>query len=272
VADGRFAFAEVAPGPYRLLARCGTSSASARAPAALWAARDITVGTRDVRDAVLTLRPAMSVSGRLAFEGTASATPDPARVRLSLVERGVQASELGGAAHVGRVAPDGRFVVAGLPPGRFDIEATVPSAEVGDWTLDSAMVTGRDALDFPLEVPPGEDVADVLLTFSNRTQGVVGSLVDQMNQPVADYTIVAFHADRRYWLAGSRRVRAVRVGTDGRFTIPGLPPGEYRLAAVDDLALTEWDDPVALQPLVRASVPVTVTRGTETSQQLRVER
>jgi hypothetical protein len=269
VEDERFEVTDVVPGAYRLLARCGTPAASGRSPAPLWASRDLAVGASDIRDAVLTLRPGLTVSGRIVFEDT-TATANPARIRLSLVERGVAASELGGGAHVAQIGPDGGFVVSGLPPGGYDIEATVASSEAGDWTLDSAMVAGQDALDVPLEVPPGENVAGLRLTFSNRTQGVAGRLVDQRNQPVADYTIVAFHADRRYWLAGSRRVRAVRAATDGTFAIRGLPPGEYRLVAVDDRLNTEWDDPAVLQALVQASVPITVTRGALATRQLQV--
>lgn len=272
VDDGRFEFTEVAPGPYRLLARCGGASASARSPGPLWAAREIAVGASDIRDAVLTLRPGMTVSGRMVFDAATSATPNAGRVRLSLTERGVAAGELSAGTHVARVTPDGRFVVSGLPPGRYDIDASVSSTDAGDWRLDSAIVGGRDALDVPLEVPSDAHVTDVLLTFTRRTQGVAGRVVDQMGQPMTDYTIVAFHADRRYWLPGSRRVKTARVGTDGTFAIADLPPGDYRLAAVDDVRLTAWDDPDALEPLVRSSVPVTVTRGTQASQQLRVTR
>ena len=269
VEDSRFEIGGVLPGTYRLLARCGTGSASPRSPAPLWASTDLVVGTSDMHDVVLPLRPGMTVSGRVAFDGPRPSSASSRGVRLALVERGVAANEIGGT-HFADVAPDGRFVVSGLPPGRYDVEASVSGGGAGDWAMESATVAGRDAADFALEIPPDEHVADMLVTFSNRTQGVVGRLVDQRDQPVMGYTVVAFPVDTRYWLAGSRRVRAVRVGADGTYAISRLPPGDYRLAAVDDLFGTDWDDPDVLQLLVPASVPVTVRRGAQATLPLRV--
>jgi hypothetical protein len=127
-------------------------------------------------------------------------------------------------------------------------------------------------LDFPLEVQPDEPVTGLVFRLSDRRQGVVGRVVDPINQPIAEYTVVVFPVDTRYWIAGSRRVQAVRVAVDGTFAIQDLPPGDYRLAAAGDHADADWADPALLPPLVPASVRVTVRDGAQTSQQLRVVR
>ena len=62
------------------------------------------------------------------------------------------------------VDADGRFVIRGVIPGPYRV---VPSVGVPPgFLIESAMFGGRDVLDFPLEVKPGEDVggwrADVL--------------------------------------------------------------------------------------------------------------
>lgn len=269
VEDGHFEVVDVVPGIYRLLARCGTPSALPQSPAPLWASLELVVGTTDMRDVILTLRPGMKVSGRVAFDGQSAASVSPGSIRLALVERGVAATEIGGT-HFAEVATDGRFIASGLPPGRYDVEASVSGREAGGWAIESATVAGRDALDFALDISPDEHVADMLITFSSRTQGVSGRLVDQAGQPVMGYTVVAFPVDSRYWLAGSRRVRAVIVGADGGYAISRLPPGDYRLAAVNEVFETDWDDPDVLQLLVPTSVPITVRRGAQATLQLRV--
>ena len=54
------------------------------------------------------------------------------------------------------------------------------------------MAGGRDALDFLLDVTPQSGGMTMLVTFGNERATLAGTLVDQLNQPAADYTIVLF--------------------------------------------------------------------------------
>ena len=83
-----------------------------------------------------------------------------------------------------------------------------------------SLVDGRDALDFPLDVAPHENIKDALVTFTNRTQDLSGRIQDAMGRPTADFTIVVFPTDTRYWLPRSRRIASTRPGTDGSFIGP----------------------------------------------------
>jgi hypothetical protein len=91
-----------------------------------------------------------------------------------------------------------------------------------------------------------------------------------MGQPSADFTIIVFPADNRYWVPQTRRIAAVRPGTDGRFTFRNIPAGEYRMTAVTDAEPGEWFDPAFLNQLVPASIPVTLTEGQRKVQDIRV--
>ena len=82
--------------------------------------------------------------------------------------------------------------------------------------------------------------------------------------------ILVFSAERSHWTPGSRRVRMTRPGTDGSYSVKGLPPGEYFLAAPTDLETGEWNDPALLEQLVRSSARVTLKDGATTTKGFRV--
>jgi len=136
----------------------------------------------------------------------------------------------------------------------------------------SAIVKGQDILDFPLDVKPNENFTDAVLVFSDARQEVTGSLQDASGRPAADYTIIIFPDDTRYWTPNSRRMRTARPSTDGKFTIANLPPGEYRIGAVVDVLPNELTDPAFLQQIVGASVKFTLGVGEKRTQDLRIAR
>jgi hypothetical protein len=50
----------------------------------------------------------------------------------------------------------------------------------------------------------------------------------------------------------------VRPSMTGRYRIPGLPPGAYLLAAVDDASAANWQNPRILDALARSAQRVTL--------------
>ena len=89
-------------------------------------------------------------------------------------------------------------------------------------------------------------------------------------RPATEYYILAFSSDRAHWMPGSRRIRMTRPGTDGAFTVKGLPPGEYFLAALLDLETGEWNDPTLLEQIVKSAVKITLREGETTTQNYRM--
>jgi protocatechuate 3,4-dioxygenase beta subunit len=264
----------------------------------LWASSDVTVSGTNVQNVALSLQPGMTVSGQINFEtGTGNRPTDMSNVRINITPRGQQGFEMGQAAPA-QVDASGRFTITGVPPGRYTINANVPGARGGgpgvaaggsggrggqaqpqptttattqmQWYLKSAMIGGREALDFPFEVMPNGDVPGAMLTFSDKTQELSGVIQDALGQPTADFTIVVFPADNRYWVPQARRISAVRPGTDGRFTFRNLPPGEYRMTAITDAEPGEWFDPAFLNQLASASIAVSIAEGQRKVQDIRL--
>jgi hypothetical protein len=136
--------------------------------------------------------------------------------------------------------------------------------------LKSAMVNGRDTLDFPIDMRPNEDITSALLTFTDRAQVISGTLQDSTGRPTPDYTIIVFAADKSYWTPQSRRISTARPGTDGTYSIRGLPAGDYRLTAVTDVEPGEWFDPAFLQQVVGQSIAISIQPGEQKTQDLKL--
>jgi len=175
---------------------------------------------------------------------------------------------------VAQVEPNGQFRITGVTPGRYRLNGAVPlpqgSGPGAGWTMLSAVAKGQDVLDFAIDIGPNDEIKDMVVTFTDSVQEVNGSLQDATGRPAPDYTIVVFAADSRFWTTPSRRVRSTRPGTDGKFAVPNLPPGEYRIAAVVDVAPGEVNDPAFLEQLVGASVKITLAEGERKTQDLRI--
>jgi hypothetical protein len=278
---GRFVRDDVVPGEYRLEARTRTvgpggmvysipappsppAAAAADHGPKLWAAADVIVEAGHTTELTLDLQPAFSISGEVVFEG--SSAPPAARMQIvaSPVTPPVFRPMLAEQA-MGTVDPTGRFVIDGVFPGTYRLSTGLPG-----WTLKSVMAEDQDVLDFPLEVGGGRPVTGLVVTLTDRAQELSVTLVDNRGVPASEHSLVLFPSDERYWTPMSRRIRIARPDADGTFIYRGVPPGDYRVAAVLDYEPGEWSTPEFLQQLVWTSTRVTVAEGEKKSVSLRV--
>ena len=282
-AEGRFMIPGVAPGQYKLSARAriggpqrgggppvemtggrgGAPQPPRPEPITVWASADIVVEGRNVSNVMLSLQHGMSVSGQLNFEGTAAPPADLTRMRVTIMSADPGPAMGNNAA---RVDAGGRFVVPSLTPGRYRITA----GGAPGWFLESAAVGGVDALDFPFEVKPNQNVSGLTVTMTDRQTELTGVMVDNRNQPAVDYTLVIFPADQRFWTGSSRRIQTTRPGTDGRYTVRNLPPGDYRIATLLDIAPGATQDPAFLQQIESATMKITLAPGEKKTQDIRL--
>ena len=244
------------------------SSSSSGGRPRLWATADVSVDGGFAPNVTLSLQDGVNVSGSLAFQGSAPRPPQLNRVRLTLTPHGRAMQSLGLSTVNVTADVEGRFAFKGIVPGQYRIRASGASG----WTLKSAMADGRDALDFWIEIGTGQQTPNISLTFGDQSTSLKGVLQNHLGQPTADYTVIVFPADNRYWVPLARRVRSARPATDGSFSFMGLPEGEYRLATVTDVESGAWYDPALLEQLQVASVPVRLADGQPVVQDLRVSR
>jgi hypothetical protein len=295
---GRFRFSQVAPGTYTLLARSTTRTVRTTetgtrvlvvadalpAGEVLWGSVTVTLSGDDITLS-LPLRPALTMRGRVVFDATTRPPPSNlGQVQLTMVpalnpDEGDRLAAAGfhfngppRAGISGTVNADGTFEIRGLTPGRYTLDAIVPGGSASDaWWMQSAMADGKDLLDVPNII--GEaDPPPVVVTFSDRRAALWGVLQSQTGLAAADVVVVAFPADRVLWRADSRRARAARPGTDGRFSFADIPPGDYLLAALANLDEEDWRRPAFLEQIAPSGVRVTIGVGERTRQDVRIVR
>jgi uncharacterized protein (DUF2141 family) len=255
----------------------------------LWASTEISVNGQNVTGLSLALTSGMSVSGHVEFRGsTLQAPTDLTRVRVNISSTDTQPQDVTGGLPPATLDANGNFTIPGVPPGHYVLRANAPAgnggagpaggrgggvaatATTGSWTLKSSTVAGRDSLDFPFEVKPGQDITGAALAFVDHNQTLKGSLQDATGRPTSEYTIIVFATDKSFWTPNSRRITSVRPGTDGSYSIRGLPPGDYRITAVVDVEQGEWFDPDFLAEILPASLPIAITDGGTTTQDLKL--
>ena len=136
--------------------------------------------------------------------------------------------------------------------------------------MKSAVIEGQDVLDFPIEIRPNQQVSTAVLTFTDKTQELSGTIQDSSGRPTSDFTIILFASDSRYWTPQSRRIASARPGTDGHFVLRGIPAGRYRLTAVTDVEPGEWYDPAFLSQVQQASIAIDLADGDKKVQDIRL--
>lgn len=264
--DGRFGVAGMPPGTYVAIAQ-GSGALAGQAAAAT-----IELSGQEVERVILTMRPAMTLTGRLAFDG---ASP-PALAGRRIPVQALSAT----AGNIAASATDtaGAFSIAPIMPGRYILGGPLffgaASMDSVAWTLQSVVADGRDITDLPLEITD-RIPKDLVVTYTDKWQELSGRLTTASGAPAAEFTVIAFPANRNYWLPASRRIVTARPGTNGEFALSGpglatLPPGEYLIAAVTDIDRNEQHDPAFLATLVTGAVPVTLSLGGRMVQDLRI--
>lgn len=261
--DGRFSLTGITPGAYTLNARTNQEGG-----VPLWASVDLDVDGQPLSGLSLMLQEGLTVSGQLAFDADGVDPPDVfTRARLTLIPAdGNMSVMLGGNAT--QFTSSGAFTIRGVTPGRYRLTAAFNTPEA-NWTLKSAVIKGKEVLDLPFDVTPGDLITDAVFTFTNRTQELTGTLQDASQRPATDYTVVVFPADKALW-SSTRRVRSTRPATDGTFSLANLPAGAYRIAAVLDIGPEELRDQALLEELLAASVAFTIADGEKKVQNLRI--
>jgi hypothetical protein len=231
----------------------------------MWIDTPVTVGTSDITNLALALRPGIRVSGHVEFSGSATLpTPDqyPA-IGVTLVPADGKPDA---ASARGRVEPSGTFTTMGVPAGKYVLRVDPPSG----WVLRGAMLGNRDISDAPAELREA-DLDSVTITFTDKRTSVTGAVTTSSGNPDGKATVILFPQDSSLWADSGpspRRLKNTRARGDGSYSI-SVPAGDYYVVAVSDTGSFEWNDPHFLAAMAHSAIRITVNEGDTHSQALR---
>lgn len=193
-----------------------------------------------------------SLSGRIAF-ANGSAAPNP--LELSFWQQG------NGYALTVKPAADGTFQIAALPPGRYGI-----GINGRNWFhFQKIAVKGGTFKDGFLEIPDGAAVqlSITVSTVKTALNGLV--LRDDKPVPGAMVLLLPEDPDRNDLL------RRDQSDSDGTFTLPNVPPGRYRLLAIDNGHGLAYAEPNVIKPYLTLAQTITVEAGKQAPLKVNVQ-
>ncbi len=260
-ADGRFTVSNVAPGEYSL-ASLGTAPrfdlATERGSVTL------TVTGDDVEGLVIALHKGSRVTGQIEFDGDVHPALTPA-VRVYAPQPGGDTGmNLSGTSTIN---DDWSFELTGVSPGKRVFRMTgLPAA----YALKSVLVNGEDVIDRVTPIDGKEAIAGVRLIVTSRVTAINGTATDEQGRPVQDYAVVAFASESDRWNPGTRYIGTARPDQNGQFTVTGLPPGDYLVAALPYLERGDSEDPEFLSSIRSRATPISLAEGEQVLVELRV--
>jgi hypothetical protein len=216
-----------------------------------WAELPIDVGADDVTGLRITLRPSITVSGEIVWDGPPGNLP------------GVQLEPADGDArlfptHTGLGGPPARrlFSVTGLRAGEYVIRPNVDFDR--SRTVVRIVANGQDVTTRTIDTSSG-DISGVVITMTTKATRISGSLRD-VTEPGRQTSVVAFPVEQRQWSRYGLTPLTIKdtLFVGPRYTLTGLPAGEYFVVAVDAAFSGAWRDPAWLDAASRVATRVTL--------------
>lgn len=258
-ADGRFTFPRVLPGRYELHARKpGFSDRPGNEPEG--AVVPIVVSGDD-RDLPVTLSRGGRLTGTVVPPEGATATPKD----VTLVASPIGDTLVFGVGFGGALKDDWTFDWPFLIAPRVIRAQRVPPG----WYVSAVLRGNDDITDAPTLFRDPDEVRIVLAAdgaqLTGTTKGDDGTAAE-------DVTAILFPEDSTKWTWWSRLIKVGRPDQQGEFRFDSMPPGQYLVAAVDQVERDQWLNAEYLASLKPVATRVTLEPGGRHALALRVVR
>jgi hypothetical protein len=254
---GRFVIRNVLPGRYDLATFISNMDA----------ATTVDVRNRNVETANLALSPGFPLPTRVTIEGAPPGTPLPGGLTLLIGS----SPPTQGTSPNQPVDPSGSFTIANVgtddtrvyvlpmlstpvaaPPG-------IPESLQGLY-VKSATLGGVDVLNTGIRFNGEPDkVLEILL--ARNAGSLAGRVEDEQKRPAAGVFVVLISNIQAARLYRTDMQRTTSTDTDGRFEVKNLPPGEYKVFALEGFEKDSWVDPDFFKPYEDRGLSVKVGEG-----------
>jgi hypothetical protein len=264
--DGSFEIRDVAPGAYTIFATVDNAAAP------MMARQPLLVASENVEGLRLAPQAGGSIRGRVRLESSSAAKPDPSQMFLLLHSTSDDDDALGAMAEgassrgfstLAHVNSDGSFEWKDVPPGHYSVQISDTSA-MPDWFLKSVAAGGAVA-DSGFNV--GGGVTVISLVASANGAVAEGVATNEKDEPIADAVVVAVPEARLR--SHPDRYRKAVTDQSGRFTLRGLPPGDYTIFAWESIDGDAYYNAEFLKSYEGQGKAVHANEGERTSVQLR---
>jgi hypothetical protein len=236
--DGTFEIAGVTPGAYTVVSFSGDLSSGM-----LIGSQDVQVGKEHVSGVAVGLRTGGEVTGSVVVDGPAPASFKDLKVTLAVAPGGVNLS-----APSGPVSDDGKFTLKNVPSARY--QAQVTGAPDNSY-VKSVKFGGEEAPDDGFAFSGAAGGLEITLSLAGAQ--VEGAVLNADKEPALDATVVLIPASGR-----SSLYREARTDQKGSFTFKGIPPGEYKALAWEDVETAPYKDPEYLKKLDGSAEPLSL--------------
>lgn len=239
--NGRFEFQNVLPGLYTLTAAVDDPAAPEGIDLKRLGYMPVEVAEADLEDLALTVHPGGTIFGRVTTEGRDSLEDGfirdtPLGVRLEPSRNGGRPSIPGlPAPTYGELSPDGTFRIDNIMPGEYRLAV--------NWLRENfyvkAALFGTTDLRTGLLEFTGRETATLEILVSPNVASVEGAVTDDGLNAVEGAQVVLVPDVARH---RPELFKAVRTDQRGRFTIPDIAPGDYKLYAWEAIEPYGWFD------------------------------
>ena len=234
---GQFSAKFVTPGSYVLTARSTND----------YARMQVDVGTLDVDGLQLRMAPIPEVAGTLKFEGD----EPPATTIFAL---SFTTGELTDPPSHSLVDNKERHIVwKGLTPAK--------------WTLDFTPKLPGLFLKSPHEIEIGPEghppIAVVISSQGATVQGKVQATTDTPTPIEAATVLLLSDAEKQ-----PRVLTSAITAPDGSYTLTRIPPGKYRLLALEDIETNSWENPEIARRFEGKGSPIELTPAQKATHDL----
>jgi hypothetical protein len=217
----------------------------------------VVVTDSDIDGLSVLLEPAAIIRGRISAEGVSLSDVPLDRINVRLLRPEIGNDETASA----EIDADGTFTLEDVPVGG-DYRVVVSGLPSGSY-LKAARIGGTDALNGFAHVTRSAEIEVLISSGSGQVRGLVtGSNL----QPFAGAQVALIPDKPRY---RTELFKMAMTGRDGRFTLSGIAPGDYKLFAFDGLDRFAFFDPEILALFEERGVSIRIAETSEQSVELR---
>jgi hypothetical protein len=251
--DGSFEITNVQPGSYHLVALLRTDGRpypAGRVP--------VDVIDSTVRGLLLRLIEPLEITGAVRVEGQEKVTLDGTRISLRPAEGisfGVRSVS---------VNADGTFKMAKVPPDKYYLYLyRFPEGTY----VRSVRMGNQEVLEKGLDLSQGVSGAAIEVILSTKAATVEG-LVREDDEPAPGSWVMLIpdptRPEQRYLS------KSATADQNGRFSIKGVAPGDYKLYAWQEPQYEVVREPEAVKPFEHKAVKITVRENSREQAELTV--